>query len=123
MPSLISREDAAAKGQTTYYTGMPCRKAGHISERYVSNGACLMCLQRFRRVTQNPWTKELTPFLLDTGFYVPTGLTPELHGELVEFLHQCVEHWVGQKGLTTPSIQNAYQQATMHRLQRAQVKK
>lgn len=122
MPALMTREDAATQGRKTYYLGTPCQK-GHISERYTSNGACLMCLQRFRRTTMNPWTRELAPYVLDQGFFIPAGITPELHAELTEFLHQCVEHWVGQKGLTTPSIQNAYAEATRHRQQRAQVRK
>jgi hypothetical protein len=34
---------AAARGEKTYYTATPCRK-GHLSRRYVSNGACIECL-------------------------------------------------------------------------------
>lgn len=35
---------AIANGELTYSSGKPC-KAGHISERYSSNGMCLACLK------------------------------------------------------------------------------
>lgn len=120
MTELISRNDAADKGRRTFFTGMPCR-AGHVSERYTSNGTCLQCLQRFRRTAVNPWTKQLVPFI-PQGLFSPAGLTPELHAELMEFMHQSVAHWVNHKGLMTDSIQNAYTEAQRHRLQRASVK-
>lgn len=118
MASLITREEAAGTGRKTYYLGTPCKK-GHISERYTSNGACIACLARFRRVSQNPWTKELTPFTLQGNYFVPTAMTAEHYKGLAEYLHQCVEHWVGANGLATPSVQNAYQQAAMHRARKA----
>lgn len=46
MPDIISRDDAAAKGLKRYFTGEPCAKRGHISERFTSNGGCIMCVQR-----------------------------------------------------------------------------
>lgn len=114
MPQLASRLEAANAGRKTYYLGTPC-KAGHISERYTSNGACIACLARFRRVPQNPWTRELVPFTLQGNYFVPGTMTPEHYAALAEYLHQCIEHWVGANGLATPSVQNAYQQAAMHR--------
>lgn len=39
---IISREDAFAQGLRRFYSGEPC-KGGHVTERYVSNGACLDC--------------------------------------------------------------------------------
>lgn len=118
MSPIISRLNAANQGRRTYYLGTPC-KEGHVSERYTSNGACLQCLQRFRRTTINPWTKQLSPYMLPPGYFVPTEMTPELHAELGEFMHRALEHWVNEKGLITPSIQNAYSEATRHRLQHA----
>jgi hypothetical protein len=38
----ISRKEAATKGLKKYYTGQPC-KAGHVTERYVRNWACVIC--------------------------------------------------------------------------------
>lgn len=41
-PELISRASAKANGLARYFTGKPC-KHGHISERVVANGACVVC--------------------------------------------------------------------------------
>lgn len=45
----ISKYDAALKGMTRYRTGLPCRR-GHISDRFVSGGACCECVQPMVRV-------------------------------------------------------------------------
>lgn len=37
-----SRSEAAASGLSRFYTGKPC-KAGHLSERFVSNRQCVAC--------------------------------------------------------------------------------
>jgi hypothetical protein len=44
MRKKVTREAARAAGLTRYYTGRPCA-AGHVTERLVSNGACLQCLR------------------------------------------------------------------------------
>jgi 5-methylcytosine-specific restriction endonuclease McrA len=52
---IISRADAQANGLTRYFTGQPC-KHGHIAERQVTNGVCLVCryeIEKRWRVT-NP---------------------------------------------------------------------
>lgn len=41
-PSPVSREEAAQRGLSRFYTGKPC-KAGHIDHRYVSNKHCVAC--------------------------------------------------------------------------------
>ena len=40
----ISRQDARARGQKTYFTGEPC-KNGHVAYRYVQSGTCSQCLR------------------------------------------------------------------------------
>lgn len=40
--NLISRKDAAANGETYFFTGKPCRR-GHVDKRYTSGGQCLSC--------------------------------------------------------------------------------
>ena len=40
--NTISREEAAKRGLSRFWTGCPC-KAGHIAERYVSNRQCVQC--------------------------------------------------------------------------------
>jgi hypothetical protein len=47
---VILRSDAIKTGASVYYTGKPC-KAGHVVQRYVSNGACLECI-RLARVAE-----------------------------------------------------------------------
>ena len=60
------KERAAAKaaGETTYFTGRPC-KHGHIERRVTINGACLECCKKIqhqnlqRRLIANPdWYKD-----------------------------------------------------------------
>ncbi len=39
---ILSRNEAKARGLVRYFTGIPCR-CGHVSERFVSEGACVDC--------------------------------------------------------------------------------
>lgn len=41
---ISSRKQAVDAGKRYFFTGKPC-KHGHISERYVGNGACVECLR------------------------------------------------------------------------------
>ena len=41
-PSIISRQEAHVKGLKRFYTGEPCKR-DHVAERFVSNGACVLC--------------------------------------------------------------------------------
>ena len=43
MREIISRKKAKAKGLKRFFTGIPCKKANHISERLVSNKGCIKC--------------------------------------------------------------------------------
>lgn len=45
---VITRIDAAASGLRRYFSEIPC-KNGHVSERYVSNGMCVSCQDRFNQ--------------------------------------------------------------------------
>lgn len=38
----ITRMQAAKEGRSRFFTGNKC-KHGHVSERYVSSGACIEC--------------------------------------------------------------------------------
>lgn len=40
---IISRDNAHRDGRMRFYTGKPCKK-GHYSERYVSCGNCIACM-------------------------------------------------------------------------------
>ena len=42
-PAVISRDAARALGLHRYYTGVPCWRSGHLSERWVSSTCCVAC--------------------------------------------------------------------------------
>lgn len=51
-PAIISRKEAKANGFSKYFTGKPC-KYGHIAERYLGNGDCVVCaLNRFKNLSE-----------------------------------------------------------------------
>lgn len=56
MVEIISREEAREKGLKRYFTGVPCKPKGHICERRVNNGACVICLYEKKkdRLTRDP---------------------------------------------------------------------
>ena len=39
---VVSKEEAITTGAPRYFTGQPCQ-AGHLAERYASNGHCIEC--------------------------------------------------------------------------------
>lgn len=50
---IISQSEAREHGLPRYFTGKPCKR-GHVEERYVNNGGCVVCaIERVRR-----WKKE-----------------------------------------------------------------
>ena len=42
-PTRITRIAAADAGLNRFFTGLPCKR-GHIAERQVSNGGCILCM-------------------------------------------------------------------------------
>ena len=40
---IIRREEARAKGLKRFFTGVPCKRSGHIAESYVSTAWCVEC--------------------------------------------------------------------------------
>ena len=43
------RQIAKAAGRTTYFTGVPCRNAGHIAQKSTANGGCTECQRIYHR--------------------------------------------------------------------------
>jgi len=41
------RQAAFTRRDRHYFTGVPC-KNGHVARRYVSNGACIICMHEIR---------------------------------------------------------------------------
>jgi len=40
---IISRSVARGLGLKLFFTGVPCKKSGHLASRYVSDGGCVEC--------------------------------------------------------------------------------
>ena len=45
MPKIVERAEARLLGLTRCFTGRPC-KYGHVAERFVSTGACIICCRK-----------------------------------------------------------------------------
>lgn len=50
---IIGPSEARERGLPRYFTGKPCKR-GHVEERYVNNGGCVVCV--IERVSR--WRKE-----------------------------------------------------------------
>jgi hypothetical protein len=42
VPDIITRKEAIERGLPRYFSGRPCRRMGHLAERFIS-GACVQC--------------------------------------------------------------------------------
>lgn len=90
--NLISRTTAHTEGLPRYYTGISC-KNGHVSERYVSTGGCIDCLNKYRdKYSRHSPTSTLTRWKPQDAFFVPVGLDAK---QLIH-LNACLQHWVVQ---------------------------
>jgi len=54
---IITRKEAKERGLDRYYTGEPC-KYGHIDERYMSTGNCVVCRKEHRKEYDKKYGKE-----------------------------------------------------------------
>lgn len=50
---IISLSEARERGLSRYFTGVPCKRDGHVCEREVLSRRCIQC----RRDTYNKWRK------------------------------------------------------------------
>jgi len=103
---IISRADAHAAGKLRYFTGIPCRN-GHLAERYVTQGACVDCLKKFRKFAPNPYTRKLVPWQ-PQQLYIPAGLTVDQETQLKDCLRVWSQHWAEQCGLLDEEQRQAY---------------
>lgn len=81
-PVIRSRDEAQNNGLVRFYTGTPCGR-GHLSERFVSNGACVECVNRIARVcgpTEQIW-------------YPPVVIGAPLSGEHRNELARLLNGW------------------------------
>jgi hypothetical protein len=42
---IVLRDEARKLGLKRFYTGVPCKAASHLSERYTASGSCIACSQ------------------------------------------------------------------------------
>ena len=54
MDECLTRNEALAKGVSTYFTGKPC-KQGHVAQRYVLNWTCVTCHAEKSAIFQQKW--------------------------------------------------------------------
>lgn len=50
---VITRKDARARGEKTYFTGVAC-KNGHVARRYVQSGTCSACIRASNMPVDDP---------------------------------------------------------------------
>ena len=43
MAEVITRSEARNRGLVRFYTGEPCKRSGHVSERFTCDGKCIAC--------------------------------------------------------------------------------
>lgn len=77
---FVSKSEAKTRGLKRYFTGKRCIH-GHVSERYVSTGACVGCDQKLppdppeaekrRLINDFDWTEDVREVLIDE--YVNSG--------------------------------------------------
>lgn len=85
-----TREDAAANGLTYYFTSKPC-KHGHTAPRYVTTGACLGCLEKWKHLkARNPISHDLVPYA-PGALWRSKRLTPEQLKALDAYMQTCIE--------------------------------
>jgi hypothetical protein len=105
LPQIISRQAAYAQGLRKFFTSEPCRK-GHISERYVSNGACIACLNGAFKFRQNAFSRDLQPFA-SQRLWVPRSIGVEGLPELEKYLQRCILEYTKHTGRLTPDLEEA----------------
>lgn len=67
MPEISDRFEQFRAGQPRYFTGKPCKRQ-HLSERFVSNGACIACVTRTsRRISATNVVYSEQPFIFEPG--------------------------------------------------------
>lgn len=90
---INSREDAAAQGRSFFYTGKPCRKRGHLSVRYVSNGCCKACLNQTFKPRINIWSLKFIPFT-SSHLWTLGDLSRDERIALRVYLQRCIFQFI-----------------------------
>lgn len=114
---IVTQDQAHARGLVRYFTGKPCRK-GHISERYVLNGACIACIHRKRAPVSQAWNMVTPPSGLAFPADTPTPLTPQLvskvWGYVLAQMPQLVDRALAELGQPTRAQYRQQQAAALN---------
>ena len=102
--NLMRRDEAQARGEIRYNTGTPCKR-GHMSDRWVSNGACISCSTR--KVMRANRVRSVLPIT----FPVPATLDAAARAEVELVAHRAVEAWHVARGLQYPIAVDAFRWA------------
>lgn len=103
---IISREAAYMAGKRRYYLGTPC-KNGHYSERYVSNGCCVGCLNGAYKYRVNSFSHELAPYT-SPRLWIPKSLKPQELPDLERYLQRCIVEFARHNGKLSEDLEDAF---------------
>lgn len=93
---IITREAADLQFKSRFYTGKPCKK-GHLAERYVTNGGCVMCVNKVRRVGLGDGMAAFTPRIpLRVPVYFGEPQLEQLRITVQTFMDETVARWQAQ---------------------------
>lgn len=113
---VITREEAAAQGRSFFYTGKPCKKRGHFSVRYVSNGCCKACLNQTFKPKLNPWTKKLVPFA-SSKLWTLADFSREERVALRVYLQHCIFTFIRSQRVARDLAYKAELEAAMQEIE------
>jgi hypothetical protein len=108
---IVTREEALQRGHTHFYIGTRC-KNGHLAKRYVSNGACVDCVnprRRYAKEHSNSFTPTramtFSPSQIKGNLSIPLDINMrQALTVLIEqrFLIQALNELVGAYGPSCP---------------------
>lgn len=105
LPQVISRQAAHMQGLRRFFTGEPC-KSGHTAERYVSNGACVSCVNTGFKYRANSFSHDLAPFA-SQRLWLPRSFVPEDLPALEKYLQRCIHEYTKHAGKLTEALDDA----------------
>lgn len=105
-PQIISRKAAHGAGLRRFYTGDTC-KAGHVAERYVSNGGCTQCTNVAFQFRRNAFSTLLVPFA-STRVWTCATFTPEEVLGLERYMQTCIAEYAKHIAKLTPDLEDAF---------------
>lgn len=105
-PEILSRKAAHLQGKRRFYTGEKCRN-DHLAERYVSNGACVACLNGNFKFRRSAFSHEVGPFQ-PNALWIARTMTPEETDALEKYLQSCIVEYTKHIGKLTPDLEDAF---------------